>query len=50
MNVGGTQKDVLIQAFQRRVLVYTPTNNDPFKVEFSNRTYAVEPMDGERVE
>jgi hypothetical protein len=36
VKVGGTQKDVLIQAFQRRVLTYTPTNNDPFKVEFSN--------------
>jgi hypothetical protein len=36
VNVGGTQKDVLIQAFQRRVLIYTPTNYDPFKVECSN--------------
>ncbi|HEY7909206.1 MAG TPA: hypothetical protein VIC60_10045 [Thermomicrobiales bacterium] len=36
VKVGGIQKDVLIQPFQRRVLTYTPTNNDPFKVEFSN--------------
>jgi hypothetical protein len=36
VKVGGTQKDVLIQPFERRVLTYTPTNNDPFKVEFGN--------------
>jgi hypothetical protein len=36
VKVGGTQKDVLVQAFERRVLTYTPTNNDPFKVEFGN--------------
>ncbi len=36
VKVAGTQKDVLVQAFQRRVLTYTPTNNDPFKVEFGN--------------
>ena len=36
VKVGGQQKDVLIQAFERRVLTYTPTNNDPFKVEFGN--------------
>ena len=36
VKVAGTQKDVLVQAFQRRVLTYTPTNNDPFKVEMGN--------------
>ncbi|MDQ6603576.1 MAG: fibronectin type III domain-containing protein, partial [Chloroflexota bacterium] len=36
VKVAGQQKDVLAQAFQRRVLTYTPTNNDPFKVEFGN--------------
>ncbi len=36
VKVAGVQKDVLVQAFQRRVLTYTPTNNDPFKVEFGN--------------
>ncbi len=36
VKVGGTQKDVLVQAFERRVLTYTPTNPDPFKVEFGN--------------
>jgi hypothetical protein len=36
VKVGGQQKDVLIQAFQRRVLTYTPTNADPYKIEFGN--------------
>lgn len=36
VKVGGTPKDVLIQAFERRVLTYTPSNADPFKVEFGN--------------
>lgn len=36
VKVAGVQKDVLVQAFQRRVLTYTPTNNDPFKVEMGN--------------
>ena len=36
VKVAGTQKDVLVQAFQRRVLTYTPTNPDAFKVEFGN--------------
>jgi Purple acid Phosphatase, N-terminal domain len=36
VKVAGVQKDVLVQAFQRRVLTYTPTNDDPFKVEFGN--------------
>lgn len=34
--VGGQTKDVLVQAFERRVLTYTPTNPDAFKVEFGN--------------
>ncbi|MHB8648457.1 MAG: fibronectin type III domain-containing protein [Thermomicrobiales bacterium] len=36
VKVAGVQRDVLVQAFQRRVLTYTPTNNDPFKVEMGN--------------
>ncbi len=36
VKVAGVQKDVLMQAFERRVLTYTPTNPDPFKVEFGN--------------
>jgi thermitase len=34
--VGGVQKPVLVQAFERRVLTYTPSNPDPFKVEMGN--------------
>lgn len=34
--VGGEVKDVLVQAFQRRVLTYTPSNSDAFKVEMGN--------------
>jgi len=36
VKVAGAQKDVLVQPFERRVLTYTPTNPDPFKVEFGN--------------
>jgi outer membrane protein assembly factor BamB len=36
VRVGGTSKDVLIQAFERRVLTYTPANSDPFRVEMGN--------------
>ncbi len=36
VRVNGTAKDVLIQAFERRVLTYTPTNTDPFRVEMGN--------------
>jgi outer membrane protein assembly factor BamB len=36
VHIGGTARDVLIQAFERRVVTYTPTNNDPFKVEMGN--------------
>ncbi|MBA3945744.1 MAG: PD40 domain-containing protein [Herpetosiphonaceae bacterium] len=34
--VGGVSKDIMVQIFQRRVLTYTPSNNDPFKVEMGN--------------
>jgi hypothetical protein len=36
VKVGGVVKDVLIQAFERRVLTYTPTNPAAFKVEWGN--------------
>ena len=36
VKVGGTQKDVLMQGFERRVLTYTPSNPDGFKVEYGN--------------
>ncbi len=34
--VGGVTKTILVQAFERRVLTYTPSNADPFKVEMGN--------------
>jgi len=34
--VGGVAKPVLVQAFERRVLTYTPSNPDAFKVEMGN--------------
>ncbi|HEX2911125.1 MAG TPA: glycoside hydrolase family 99-like domain-containing protein [Chloroflexia bacterium] len=34
--VGGVERDVLVQAFERRVLTYTPDNPDAFKVEMGN--------------
>lgn len=34
--VGGEPRDVLIQAFQRRVLTYTPGNPDGWRVEAAN--------------
>lgn len=34
--VGGVEKDVLVQLFERRVLTFTPQNPDPFKVEMGN--------------
>ncbi len=42
VKVGGQQKDVLMQGFERRVLTYTPSNPDGFKVEYGNigRAYA----------
>jgi hypothetical protein len=36
VKVGGVEKDVLVQAFQRRVLTYTPTNPEGWKVEMGN--------------
>ena len=34
--VAGQEKDVLVQLFERRVLTYTPSNDDPNKVEMGN--------------
>lgn len=34
--VAGKEKDVLVQAFERRVLTFTPTNPPAFQVEFGN--------------
>ena len=34
--VSGQPKDVLVQAFERRVLTYTPSNRDPYRVEMGN--------------
>jgi hypothetical protein len=36
VKVGGTTKDVLVQAFERRVLTFTPTNAPAFQVEMGN--------------
>ena len=36
VKVGGVQKDVFVQVFERRVLTYTASNPDPFKVEMGN--------------
>lgn len=36
VKVGGIERDVLIQAFERRLLTYTPTNARGFQVELSN--------------
>jgi len=36
VKVGGKDTDVLVQAFERRVLTYTPGNADPYKVEMGN--------------
>lgn len=36
VRVGGVEKDVLIQAFQRRVLTYTPDNPPDWRVEMGN--------------
>ena len=36
VQVGGVQKVVLMQLFERRALTFTSTNNDPYKVEFGN--------------
>ena len=34
--VGGAEKDVLVQLFERRVLTYTPDNPEGYKVEMGN--------------
>ena len=34
--VAGTQRQVLVQVFERRVLTYTAANPDPYKVEMGN--------------
>lgn len=36
VNVGGVARDVLVQAFQRRVLTYTPDNPPGWRVEMGN--------------
>lgn len=36
VRVGGVPAPVLFQAFERRVLTYTPSNPDPWKVEMGN--------------
>ncbi|MGI8691232.1 MAG: hypothetical protein ACR2M3_21845 [Thermomicrobiales bacterium] len=34
--VGGVQRVIAVQVFERRILTYTPRNPDPFKVEMGN--------------
>jgi hypothetical protein len=34
--VGGVEKDVLVQAFERRMLTYTPSNSAAFQIEMGN--------------
>lgn len=34
--VGGNAKRVLVQLFERRVLTYTESNNDPYRIEWGN--------------
>lgn len=36
VKVGGAQKDVLVQAFERRILTFTPSNPPAFQVEMGN--------------
>ncbi|HEX2914083.1 MAG TPA: L,D-transpeptidase [Chloroflexia bacterium] len=36
VKVGGQEKDVLFQAFERRTLTYTPSNPEAFQVEMGN--------------
>ena len=36
VKVGGVERDVLMQAFQRRVMTYTPSNSAGFQVEMGN--------------
>ena len=35
-SVNSSTTDVLVQCFERRCLTYTPSNNDPYKVEMGN--------------
>lgn len=35
-NVGGIQRDVMVQLYERRILTYTPTNPVEFRVEMGN--------------
>lgn len=34
--VGGVERDVLVQAFERRILTYTPSNSPAYQVEMGN--------------
>jgi hypothetical protein len=36
VRVGGVERDVLVQAYQRRVLTYTPNNPVGWQVEMGN--------------
>ena len=36
VKVGGVEKDVMFQAFERRILTYTPSNAAAFRVEMGN--------------
>ncbi|NJP07094.1 MAG: hypothetical protein HC837_16480 [Chloroflexaceae bacterium] len=36
VTVGGNEKDVLIQAFQRRIITYTPSSDPAWQVEMGN--------------
>ncbi len=36
VKVGGKSQDVLVQVFERRVLTYTPTNAEAYRVEMGN--------------
>jgi len=36
VKVGGVEKDVMFQAFERRILTYTPSNDAAFRVEMGN--------------
>jgi thermitase len=36
VKVGGQVKDVLIQAFERRILTYTPSNPRAYRLEMGN--------------
>ena len=36
VRVGGVEKNVLVQAFERRILTYTPTNSPEWRIEMGN--------------